>query len=57
MITTKELQEKLRNGNPSIEIVNNGEEHISITTWVMKPGEDRMVARRLKEEFGNAASS
>ncbi len=56
-ITTKELQEKLRSGSPSIEIVNNGEEHISITTWVMKAGEDRMVARRLQEELANAATS
>ena len=56
-LTTKELQEKLRNGSPSIEIVNNGEEHISITTWVMKAGEDKLVARRLKEELANAAYS
>jgi uncharacterized pyridoxal phosphate-dependent enzyme len=50
-ISSKVLQEKLRNGNPSIEIVNNGEEHISITSWVMKNGEDKLVAQRIKEEF------
>lgn len=50
-ILSKDLHEKLRNGNPSIEIVNNGEEHISITSWVMKNGEDKLVAQRLKEEF------
>jgi len=50
-ITTKELQEKLRNGNPSIEIVGNEDNHISITAWVMKPGEEKIVAARLKEEL------
>jgi L-seryl-tRNA(Ser) seleniumtransferase len=50
-ISSKDLQDKLRNGTPSIEIVNNGEEHISITSWVMKNGEDKLVAQRLKEEF------
>ncbi len=50
-ISSKDFQEKLRNGSPSIEIVNNGDEHISITSWVMKNGEDKIVAQRLKEEF------
>lgn len=53
-ITSKELQEKLRAGNPSIEIVNNGDEHISITTWVMRAGEEKIVAQRLKEELSAA---
>ncbi len=56
-MTTKELQERLRHGIPSIEIVNNGDAHISITTWVMKAGEDKIVARRLKEELIKASSS
>lgn len=56
-MTTKELQERLRHGIPSIEIVNNGDAHISITTWVMKAGEDKIVARRLKEELIKAGSS
>ena len=50
-----QLQENLRKGNPSIEVVNNGESHISITTWVMKDGEDKIVAQRLKEEFSKLA--
>ncbi len=50
-LTTKALQEGLRNGDPSVEVVNNGDEHISITTWVMKQGEDKLVAKRLKEEL------
>jgi uncharacterized pyridoxal phosphate-dependent enzyme len=50
-MTTKELQEKLRNGSPSIEVIGNGEGHITITTWVMKGGEDKIVAKRLREEL------
>jgi seryl-tRNA(Sec) selenium transferase len=56
-ITSKELQEALRNGSPSIEIVNNGDAHISITTWVMKAGEEKIVAKRLKEELKKKASA
>ncbi|NNV54068.1 aminotransferase class V-fold PLP-dependent enzyme [Limnovirga soli] len=55
-LTTKDLQEKLRNGSPSIEIVNGGDEHISITTWVMLPGQERIVAKRLSEELAAATA-
>ena len=54
-LTTKELQERLQKGDPSIEIVGNEEGHISITSWVMKKGEDKIVAKRLKEEFSKVA--
>ncbi|WP_421828833.1 aminotransferase class V-fold PLP-dependent enzyme [Larkinella sp.] len=53
-LTTKALQEALRNGNPSIEIV--GEQGgISLTTWMLKPGQEKIVATRLKEELAKAA--
>jgi len=55
-ITTKQLQENLRNGDPSIEIVGNEDNHISMTTWVMKSGEERIVARRLKEELSKVST-
>jgi uncharacterized pyridoxal phosphate-dependent enzyme len=51
----KELQEKLRNGNPSIEIGGVQENKISVTVWVMKPGQEKIVAKRLKEELSAAA--
>ena len=54
-ITTKQLQENLRNGDPSIEIVGNEDNHISMTTWVMKPGEEKIVAKRLKEELSKVS--
>jgi L-seryl-tRNA(Ser) seleniumtransferase len=48
-MSTKDLQEKLRNGNPSIEVISQLENSINITVWVMKPGQEKIVARRLKE--------
>jgi uncharacterized pyridoxal phosphate-dependent enzyme len=55
-LTTKTLQENLRNGNPSIEVIGNGDNHITITAWVMKAGDEKIVASRLKEEFTKAIS-
>lgn len=53
-LTTKTLQENLRNGSPSIEIIGGGDNHIVLTAWVMKPGDEKLVAARLKEEFTRA---
>ena len=55
--TTKELQERLRNANPSIEVMSNEENHIIITCWVMKAGEEKIVAKRLKEELSKSSAS
>jgi uncharacterized pyridoxal phosphate-dependent enzyme len=55
-LTTKDLQEKLRNGSPSIEVIGSGDNGITITVWVMKPGEEKIVARRLAEELTNASA-
>ena len=48
-MSTKELQEKLRNGNPSIEVMGRDVNGINITVWVMRPGQEKIVARKLKE--------
>lgn len=42
-MTTDELRQALREGHPSIETVG-GEESVDITTWMMNPGEERIVA-------------
>lgn len=54
-LTSKALQEGLRNGNPSIEIMPSGDKSINITTWMLKPGEEKIVAARVKEELSKAA--
>lgn len=49
-LTTQQMQLNLRNGNPSIEI-NPGRNSVQIATFVMVPGEEKIVARRLREEL------
>ena len=50
-LTGKELQEKLRTGNPSIEIGGVKENSITVTVWMLKPGQSTIVAARIKEEL------
>jgi len=45
----KDLQEKLRKGNPSIEVGDVRDSSIAITAWMLKPGQEKIVASRLKE--------
>lgn len=53
-ITAEEARKALRDGHPSIETVGD-KEIIGITTWMMIPGEERIVAKRLKEILQGAA--
>lgn len=53
-LPVKVLQENLRNGNPSIEIMPGENNTLTITAWMLKPGEEKIVAARLKEELGKA---
>ncbi|MDP4212885.1 MAG: selenocysteine synthase [Bacteroidota bacterium] len=46
----KDFVEKLRNGNPSIEVMPY-DKGIHITVWVMRPGQEKIVARRVREEL------
>ncbi len=53
-ITAEDARKALRDGHPSIETVGD-KETIGITTWMMVPGEERIVAKRLKEVLQGAA--
>ena len=55
-LSTKDLQEKLRNGDPSIEVGGGGENQVNVTVWVMKPGQEKTVAKRLKQELSAATT-
>lgn len=49
-LTYKEVAVKLREGDPSIEVVpGNNKDSLEIGVWMLQPGEDKIVARRLKE--------
>jgi uncharacterized pyridoxal phosphate-dependent enzyme len=54
-INPAKAREKLRQGHPSIETMG-GDESINITTWMMNPGEERIVAERVKQVLKNACT-
>ncbi len=47
-ITPDGLREQLRTGHPSIETVGD-KEYVGITTWMLQPGQERTVAKRIQE--------
>ncbi|MDX2245241.1 MAG: aminotransferase class V-fold PLP-dependent enzyme [Bacteroidia bacterium] len=53
-ITPKAAREALQSGHPSIETVGDNDS-IGITTWMLNPGEERTVARRLSEILAKAS--
>jgi uncharacterized pyridoxal phosphate-dependent enzyme len=54
-MTRDEFQEKLRNGDPSIEVIGGKGDSVNITAWMLKPGEEKIVARRVQEVLGSGA--
>ena len=52
--TGEQLRLDLRNGNPSIESVG-GKDNIGMTAWSLQEGEDKLVAKRLKEVLQSAS--
>lgn len=54
--TPGEIRDALRSGHPSIEVMG-GRETIDITTWMMVPGQERIVAKRIKELLEQASKS
>lgn len=54
-IAPDQAREALRTGHPSIETMG-GNETIDITTWMMIPGEERIVASRIKDILQKAST-
>jgi L-seryl-tRNA(Ser) seleniumtransferase len=52
-MTNKDVMAKLRNGDPSIEVMAS-EKGINITVFMLKDGEEKTVAKRLKEILKNS---
>lgn len=50
-ISGKELQQRLRNGSPSIEVGGAEDTSLVLTAWMLKPGQEKIVAKRLREEL------
>jgi uncharacterized pyridoxal phosphate-dependent enzyme len=53
-ISRSDFQDKLRKGTPSIEMIGN-DENVVITSWNLKPGEEKIVAKRIFEELSKAS--
>lgn len=54
-ITPSEAHERLRKGHPAIE-TGGGSEDLSVATWMMRPQEVKIVARRIREVLEDAAA-
>lgn len=55
-MTGRQLKERLWNGNPGIEVMGGGtmgdkKDGIELSVWQLKPGQEKYVASRLKEEL------
>jgi L-seryl-tRNA(Ser) seleniumtransferase len=48
-LTREEFQERLRKGDPSIEVIGGKEDSVNITAWMLKPGQEKIVAARIQE--------
>ena len=53
-ITTTEMQEKLRKGNPSIEVSGGNGNSIGLSVFMLKPGQEKILANRISEELKKA---
>ena len=54
-VTKEEFQLRLRNGVPSIEVMGGKDNSINLTSWNLQPGQEKIVAKRLKEELEKAS--
>lgn|SRR5687767_832379 len=52
--TAGEVIRQLREGEPSIAVSGTGPRKLKISVWMMRPGEHRLVTKRLREIFAAA---
>lgn len=55
-ISVPEVVQRLREGEPSIEVVPDSRRELIVGVWMLEPGEDRIVARRIREILRGAAA-
>jgi seryl-tRNA(Sec) selenium transferase len=53
-LTAGEVIRQLREGEPSIAVSGFGQRKLKISVWMMRPGEHRLVTKRLQEIFVKA---
>lgn len=47
----EQVQSQLRRGTPSIEVMGEGNNVLNLTVFMLKPGQEKTVATRLREEL------
>jgi uncharacterized pyridoxal phosphate-dependent enzyme len=56
-LTKTEMGDRLRAGDPSVEVIAwEDDSSIRITTFMLQPGQDKIVARRIREELMKATT-
>lgn len=55
-ISNKEFREALRHHDPSIEVGGGTENSVNVTVFMLKAGQEKIVATRLKEVFSKATA-
>ncbi len=55
-ISVPEVVKRLREGEPSIEVVPGSRDQLVVGVWMMERGEERIVARRIREILRSAAA-
>ena len=55
-LSSNGLQEKLRNGDPSIEVMGGSGNDISLSVFLLKTGQEKIVADRLLQELKKASA-
>ena len=55
-VTDKALREAMRAGDPSIEMGGGTANSVNVTVFMLQPGQEKIVASRLKEELTKATA-
>ena len=50
-VTPEQVHERMSMGEPNIELRPGAEEDVTVGVWMMQEGDDKIVARRLREEL------
>ena len=48
-MTYADVKKKLLEGEPAIEVRPSGPDVLEVAVWMMEPGEEQTVARRIRE--------
>jgi L-seryl-tRNA(Ser) seleniumtransferase len=54
-LNPSQMAEKLRDGEPSIEVNPGSRRQLVVGVWMLEPGEDAIVGRKLRDILGGAA--